>query len=289
MGAIVINSPYSGKPVKVREQDIGRAVRDEEGRIFYLVQRADGSGYYSAMTRKGSAREEEAYDAMAAKGAVAKASGATHSARQIHDASGRRRSNVRGKLVILALLILVIVVVIVGYRLKDTWRRTPAPPANILTDPPAAEPQGAAPATTSPLARADDSPDISGIINLIHQDAAAGLRTFETPQGLRITIDRAGSPGGRQAARRQTVVVRYHGYLDDGTLVADSKRDGYEQFALSTDHVIPGLVEGIAGMTVGELRTITIPPVLAYGTRGIGNLIPPDATLRYEVELLDVR
>ncbi len=289
MGAIVINSPYSGRPVKVREQDIGRAVRDEEGRIFYLVQRSDGQGYYSAMTRKGSAREQEAYDAMAAKGAVAKTSGAAESARQVHDATGRRRSSIRGKLVILALIVLVIVLGLLAWKF---WIDPPeqfAPKRNIPVDPPAAEPQADAPAAVAPPARADDTPDIAEIAHLIRQDALTGQRSFETPAGLHVTIDREAPPHASRAARHKTVVVHYRGYLADGTLVADSHTDRYDRFTLSEASVIPGLVEGIAGMGVGEKRTITIPPSLAYGHRGVGALIPPDSTLRYEVELLAIR
>lgn len=55
---IIVNGPYSGQPVKVRDQDVGRAVKDEEGRVFYVLQKSDGSGYYGAMTRAGGAKDE---------------------------------------------------------------------------------------------------------------------------------------------------------------------------------------------------------------------------------------
>lgn len=296
MGAITVNSPYSGRPVRVREQDIGRAVRDEENRIFYVVPRSDGKGYYSAMTRKGSAREEQAYDEMAAKSVAAKVSGATQSARQIHDATGRRRSSLRGKLVILVLLLLVAALAYLGWRYKDAWSATPAPPAAIPVDPPPAQnpPQSLHPMESPPTAAADHapaaSPELAQIVHMLHRDAAQGLRQFQTPSGLSITIEREGPDQAPKASPGQTVIVHYRGFLAaDGSLIADSQRDRYERFALTSEHVIPGLVEAIAGMAVGERRVVTIPASLAYGRRGVGQLIPPDSDLRYDIELIAVR
>lgn len=60
--------PYSGLPVRVREQDVGRAVKDEEGRVFYLMKKGVGSGYYGSTTRFGGEQEEAKYEAMLAKG-----------------------------------------------------------------------------------------------------------------------------------------------------------------------------------------------------------------------------
>ena len=303
MGAITVNSPYSGRPVRVREQDIGRAVRDEENRIFYVVPRADGKGYYSAMTRKGSPREEQAYDDMAGKGVTAKVSGAVASAQQVHDATGRRRSHPRGKLVILVLFTIVAALAYLGWRYKDAWTPTPAPPATIPVDPtptpgtpgsPATPevpppPQSAAPPTDTPVA-ASDTPDVAQLVHMIHRDAAVGYRSYQTPSGLQIIVEQEGPAGAPTAAAGQTVVVHYQGFLAaDGSLIADSRRDRYERFPLTREHVIPGLVEAITGMVVGERRTVLVPAALAYGARGIGQLIPPDSDLRYTLELIAVR
>lgn len=101
---ITINSPYSGRPVKIRDQDIGRAVRDEEDRIFYVVSRASGEGYYAAPTRKGSEKDEQRYDAMQNKmDTVQEQVAVEHQA--VHDATGRRkRSPIMRRLILLLIL-----------------------------------------------------------------------------------------------------------------------------------------------------------------------------------------
>ncbi len=108
---IIVSSPYSGRPVKVRDQDVGRAVRDEEGRIFYVLAKRDGNGYYGALTRAGGEKDELRAAEMEAKYAQMKESGRQQSQAQIHDATGKRRSNIRGKLVILFLVAMVLLLV----------------------------------------------------------------------------------------------------------------------------------------------------------------------------------
>ncbi len=67
---LIIHSPFSGKPVKVRDEDVGRAVRDENRRIFYVIQRPDGEGYYGSPTRHGGEKELARYDELVAAGGV---------------------------------------------------------------------------------------------------------------------------------------------------------------------------------------------------------------------------
>ena len=88
----------------------------------------------------------------------------------------------------------------------------------------------------------------------------------------------------------QTVVVHYTGWLQDGTQF-DSSVDRGEplSFILGTGGVIPGWDEGLATMKVGGKRQLVIPPDLAYGDEGSGSVIPPGATLVFEVELLEVK
>jgi FKBP-type peptidyl-prolyl cis-trans isomerase FkpA len=95
---------------------------------------------------------------------------------------------------------------------------------------------------------------------------------------------------GATATAGQRVVVHYTGWLTDGTKF-DSSRDRDEafDFALGKGQVIRGWDEGVAGMKVGGSRRLTIPPQLGYGARGAGGVIPPNATLVFEVELLEVR
>ena len=108
------------------------------------------------------------------------------------------------------------------------------------------------------------------------------------PDGLKYTDDQVGT--GTEAQKGKTVSVHYTGWLLDGTKF-DSSRDRNQPFSfpLGQGQVIKGWDEGVAGMKVGGKRKLTIPPQLGYGARGAGGVIPPNATLVFEVELLDVK
>jgi FKBP-type peptidyl-prolyl cis-trans isomerase len=98
-------------------------------------------------------------------------------------------------------------------------------------------------------------------------------------------------PGtGAEATAGQTVSVHYVGTLTDGNKF-DSSRDRGKpfEFRLGAGQVIKGWDQGVAGMKIGGLRKLTIPPHLGYGARGAGGVIPPNATLVFEVELLGLR
>jgi len=95
---------------------------------------------------------------------------------------------------------------------------------------------------------------------------------------------------GREAARGQTVQVHYTGWLVDGTKFDSSKDRGQPfQFRLGAGRVIKGWDKGVAGMKEGGKRKLTIPPEMGYGATGAGRVIPPNATLVFEVELLYVQ
>ena len=114
----------------------------------------------------------------------------------------------------------------------------------------------------------------------------------KTATGLSYEDTRAGT--GATPKSGQTCVMHYTGWLyDNGNKGAkfDSSKDRGQPFSfpLGLGRVIKGWDEGVASMQVGGARTLVIPPDLGYGARGAGGVIPPNATLIFDVELLDVR
>jgi len=113
-----------------------------------------------------------------------------------------------------------------------------------------------------------------------------------TPSGLQYEDTRVGT--GAQPTTGQTCVMHYTGWLwINGAKGAkfDSSHDRNDPFAfpIGRGRVIKGWDEGVASMNVGGARTLIIPADLGYGPRGAGGVIPPNATLRFEVELLDLK
>jgi FKBP-type peptidyl-prolyl cis-trans isomerase FkpA len=113
-----------------------------------------------------------------------------------------------------------------------------------------------------------------------------------TPSGLQYDDVQVGD--GAEAKAGQNVTVHYTGWLrnDDGSKGSkfDSSKDRNDpfEFALGAGMVIRGWDEGVQGMKIGGTRVLTIPADLGYGARGAGGVIPPNATLIFEVELLGV-
>jgi peptidylprolyl isomerase len=128
----------------------------------------------------------------------------------------------------------------------------------------------------------------------IHPAAAqtAGKKVMTTASGLKYTDEKVGT--GASPHRGQTVVVHYTGWLyvnGEKGKKFDSSVDRHEpfEFPIGEGHVIKGWDEGVASMKVGGKRTLIIPPTLGYGAHGAGGIIPPNATLMFDVELLAVK
>jgi FKBP-type peptidyl-prolyl cis-trans isomerase len=139
------------------------------------------------------------------------------------------------------------------------------------------------PATPAP------TPGPSGSAITFAPSLGVDLKTMTTtPSGLAYKDAKVGA--GPVAKAGQTATVQYTGWLPDGTKF-DSSRDRNEpfNFPIGAGHVIKGWDEGVAGMKVGGRRLLVIPPSLGYGAQGAGGVIPPNATLVFDVELLGVK
>ena len=126
----------------------------------------------------------------------------------------------------------------------------------------------------------------------LDRSATAANEVIEMPDGLKYTDTKIGD--GDEATAGKKVSVHYTGWLyNNGTKGAkfDSSLDRGQpfQFTVGAHQVIAGWDEGVAGMKVGGKRALIIPPELGYGARGAGGVIPPNATLMFDVELLGVQ
>ncbi len=133
---------------------------------------------------------------------------------------------------------------------------------------------------------------LTGALFLAMTSAAPAADLVTLPSGVQYRDEVVGT--GPQPHAMQTVSVHYTGWLDDGGKPGrkfDSSRDRGQPFSftLGAGQVIAGWDQGVATMHVGGKRTLIIPPDQGYGSRGAGGVIPPGATLIFDVELLAVR
>ena len=128
---------------------------------------------------------------------------------------------------------------------------------------------------------------LMGTLTPMVSGGAAGPQQVTKPSGLKYEDVKEGT--GDAAKAGNTVSVHYTGWLTNGTKFDSSKDRGQPfEFPLGGGRVIKGWDEGVQGMKVGGVRKLTIPAELGYGARGAGGVIPPNATLVFEVELLKV-
>ena len=173
-------------------------------------------------------------------------------------------------------------------------------PSTVIAAAPAARPaivQTAGLTTTSPMELDPDetnptlfamAPDSSKADASALGGPMSADKTQILPSGLRITELEVGT--GAEAVAGQTVEVHYRGTLENGKQFDASYDRGKPfTFPLGRGQVIKGWDEGVQGMKVGGKRKLVIPPELGYGSRGAGGVIPPNATLIFEVELLDIK
>lgn len=140
------------------------------------------------------------------------------------------------------------------------------------------------------------SPYLSSLMAIVVLTLAVGVggsmaesnQEVTTPSGLKYVDQAVGT--GDVAVAGKTVSVHYTGWLENGKKF-DSSVDRGEPFSfpLGAGRVIKGWDEGVQGMKVGGKRKLTIPSDLGYGSRGAGGVIPPNATLIFDVELLGIR
>jgi len=148
--------------------------------------------------------------------------------------------------------------------------------AGAMTTPPST-PAASAPATTPSTSTTASIPGAPGTGNV-----------HKLPSGLQYDDLVVGS--GKMAEAGMNVSVHYTGWLTDGTKFDSSVDRGQPfVFQLGSGQVIKGWDEGVKGMRIGGKRKLTIPPDMGYGDRGAGGVIPPGATLVFDVELLDVK
>lgn len=185
---IVVHSPYSGRQVKVRDEDVERAIRDPDGKVFYVVQRAQGQGHYASPTRKGSPKDEQRYDDLLARiecGELQITPPQQPGLAAIHDATGKPQLVSSSKLMIFILAIIVLLFVVYFQFIAPASAHGAIDAAsypNLMTTPLAqVAPLPANPATLDPMGDETD-PDRAAARNIFF------LRVFGAGAAVGVVI-----------------------------------------------------------------------------------------------------
>jgi FKBP-type peptidyl-prolyl cis-trans isomerase FkpA len=139
--------------------------------------------------------------------------------------------------------------------------------------------QPSAPAVASPEVTRTYAPELNvDLTDMTRLESGLYIRDLEEGDGEAVEVG-------------QTALVQYTGWLPDGTLFDSSRQPGRQPFdvVVGRGEVIEGWDQGLPGMRVGGRRLLVIPPTLGYGAEGAGGVIPPNATLIFDVELVEVR
>ncbi len=277
--AIIVHSPHDGQPVKVRDQDLERAIRDSEGRIFYAVKRSDGSGYYGALTRKGSDKDEQRYLDLIEKMETARQVGKIRSEAQVHDATGKDKSP--GAMRWIVLLILAgIIAAMSWYFFKSYNSNGPLP--NAPQDTPD---ENEVPADENTSAEHLFKNDAVEIQQVNYEQGLTAEGYISTSSGLRYKILKTGT--GDTAIAGRYVLINYVGSTFDGKEFDRSAPGKPVGFIVWSGEVPRGWDEGLVGMRVGEKRRLILSPELVCGPYP-GIVVVPDGTLKFDIELVGI-
>jgi len=130
---------------------------------------------------------------------------------------------------------------------------------------------------------------VFALLILVGCGSPAEEKTVTTVKENEMKIEDVVVGSGAEATAGKLITVHYTGRLEDGTVFDSSVGRAPFEFVLGAGQVIEGWDKGFDGMKVGGKRTLTIPPEMGYGATGAGGVIPPNATLIFDVELLDVK
>ncbi len=289
--AMIVHSPHDGQAVKVRDQDLQRAIRDGEGRIFYAVRRSDGQGYYGSFTRKGSDKDEQRYLDMLEKTQHARGVGAERSAQQIHDATGQ--SSRPGVMRWVLLLIVAAIIASVTWYLVRPDNQTGGT-GHLPADQPTPGASGSAGTgtgmgvdinTLTGTGTVGDAVVVGGRGDPQIFVEASGQHYIGTASGLRYTILRPGT--GDTAVAGRYVLVQFTASSLSGQQIDRSVPERPVGFVLWSGGAPRGWDEGVAGMRVGEKRRVILSPELLFG-RYPGSVELPETTLQFDFELVGV-